>query len=54
MLSTEPQFKIGDADFDTEIDEIPLDLLGRKASGERLSGLVERLTAPTVIALDGG
>jgi hypothetical protein len=54
MLSTEPQFTIGNADFDTEIDEIPLDLLGRKASGERLSGLVERLTAPTVIALDGG
>ena len=54
MFSHDPHIEIGVTTFDTKTDGVPVDLLNRKDSGLRLSQLIERLTAPTVIALDGG
>jgi energy-coupling factor transporter ATP-binding protein EcfA2 len=54
MFVNEPEIEVGTTGFQTKNSAgAPFDLLNRKASGERLSALVERLVAPTVIALDG-
>jgi len=47
LTPKEPEFKLYKTGFDG-------DLLDRKASGAALSGLVERIEDPMVIALDGG
>lgn len=48
-------FVVGEAGFDDkDADEQPLDVLGRKALGQKLTDLVERINQPLVIALDGG
>lgn len=49
-----PDFEIGTVGFDSkDAKERPLDLLGRKALGQRLTDLVDRVDQPLVIALDG-
>jgi hypothetical protein len=55
IFSSEPVFSPGTVGFDCK-DEFgqPYDLLGRKATGERLSELLERITQSLVVALDGG
>lgn len=51
----DPTFIPGEKGFDDK-DESgrPYDLLGRKAVGQRLTDLVDRIEQPLVIALDGG
>lgn len=54
MFESGYEIRIGVDGFDPDKKTgVCLDLLGRKTSGQQLSGLVDRLQAPTVIALDG-
>jgi hypothetical protein len=55
LFAPEPQFIPGTVGFDTLDEHGQLyDLLGRKAMGQRLSELLERINQPLVVALDGG
>ncbi|MCA3444349.1 MAG: hypothetical protein INF52_13420 [Rhodobacter sp.] len=55
LTPPEPDFTPGEKGFDDkDATGLPYDLLGRKAVGEQLSDLIERIDEPLVIALDGG
>ena len=51
----DPTFTPGEKGFDdTDENDRPYDLLGRKPVGQRLTDLLDRVEQPLVIALDGG
>lgn len=55
IFPDDPVFVVGDVGFDgKDADGQPLDVLGRKALGQKLTELVDRINQPMVIALDGG
>ena len=55
LTPPEPDFIPGEKGFDDkDATGLPYDLLGRKAVGEQLSDLIERIDEPLVIALDDG
>lgn len=55
LFPDEPAFIVGEKGFD-DLDDHgqKLDVLDRKAQGQRLTDLVDRVDQPLVIALDGG
>jgi hypothetical protein len=54
VFPVEPKFEIGKVGFDGKDDQNrPLDLLNRKDFGQRLTDLVDSISQPLVIALDG-
>lgn len=54
MFAFDTPIVTGTDTFDTQRDGAALDLLGRKAFGQRLSDLMGRGDQPLVVALDGG